>query len=143
MNRFLKTAVLSLAVGATTLATLPAAQAGEWRRNHRQHRGDGDLVAAGILGLAVGALAVGALSDPGPRYYDDGPVYVDPPYRPRPVRRYVERRYVEPDVVYANGALDPWTPEWYQYCDSRYRSFNARTGTFTGYDGAQHFCVAN
>ena len=33
--------------------------------------------------------------------------------------------------------------EWYDYCSDRYRSFNARTGTFTGNDGEQHFCVAN
>ncbi|TIO82382.1 MAG: BA14K family protein, partial [Mesorhizobium sp.] len=25
----------------------------------------------------------------------------------------------------------------------RYRTFNSRTGTFTGNDGEQHFCVAN
>ncbi|RVC21767.1 BA14K family protein, partial [Mesorhizobium sp. M7A.F.Ca.AU.002.02.1.1] len=25
----------------------------------------------------------------------------------------------------------------------RYRSFNSRTGTFTGNDGEQHFCTAN
>lgn len=141
MNRFLKTAVLSLAVGATTLAALPAAEAGDWRRHHRHHRSGGDdLVAAGIVGLAVGALAVGLASQP--RYAE--PVYVNPHRhpRPRPVRDYDFP--AEPDVVYVdNYAAEPWTREWFQYCESRYRSFNARTGTFTGYDGQQHFCVAN
>lgn len=36
--------------------------------------------------------------------------------------------------------LEPWTPEWYDYCASRYRSFNARTGYFTAYSGRKKFC---
>lgn len=35
---------------------------------------------------------------------------------------------------------EPWTGEWYEYCANRYRSFNARTGTYTTYGGAQRFC---
>ena len=34
----------------------------------------------------------------------------------------------------------PWTPEWYTYCAQRYRSFNAHTGYFRGYDGLPYFC---
>jgi hypothetical protein len=30
-----------------------------------------------------------------------------------------------------------------RYCYDRYGSFDARTGTYAGYDGARHFCVAN
>lgn len=26
------------------------------------------------------------------------------------------------------------------YCHSKYRSYNSRTGTYTGYDGRQHYC---
>jgi len=26
------------------------------------------------------------------------------------------------------------------YCRAKYRSYNARTGTYTGYDGRQHYC---
>jgi hypothetical protein len=26
------------------------------------------------------------------------------------------------------------------YCHRKYRSYNSRTGTFTGYDGRQHYC---
>jgi hypothetical protein len=29
---------------------------------------------------------------------------------------------------------------WYEYCSSKYRSFNANTGTYTGYDGLTHYC---
>jgi hypothetical protein len=137
MNRILKTAILSAAVAATTFAAMPAANAGDnWRRHHRHRSSDGDLVAAGILGLAVGALAVGAANASRPEYrvydYDD---------YPRDRRYYPARREYVVDQGYG-GALEPWTPEWYRYCEDRYRSFNARTGTFTGYDGRRHFCIA-
>ncbi|TIV44160.1 MAG: BA14K family protein, partial [Mesorhizobium sp.] len=96
-----------------------------------------DALAAGVVGLAAGALIGSALSNPGPRYYD--PAYDDGYYVDRPVRRY----YVQPRVVYADRYAEPWTRDWYEYCSDRYRTFNSRTGTFTGNDGEQHFCVAN
>ncbi|MGO4638078.1 BA14K family protein [Mesorhizobium sp. 2RAF45] len=147
MNRIFKTAVLSAAMAATMLVALPAAKADEWR--HHRHHGNGDAIAAGVLGLAAGALIGGALANDQPppdanRYYDDG-YYNDGYYdrdvriRPAPVRRY----FVEPRVVYANRYAEPWTRDWYEYCSDRYRSFNSRTGTFTGNDGEQHFCTAN
>jgi BA14K-like protein len=131
MNRFFKTAMLSVAVAATTLATLPVANAGDryWRRggyyHHHYHSDGGDLAVAGILGLAAGALAVGIASQPEPVYA----------YR-RPIREY-------PATGYYGGALEPWSPEWYDYCSDRYRSFSPRSGTFIGYDGREHFCVAD
>jgi len=141
MNRFLKTAILSVAVAATTLTTLPAANAGDryWRHNGRHyhdHSRGNDLAVAGILGLAAGALAVGLTSQPAPE-----PVYVNPyrQPRPRPVRDYPETVYLDE----YEGAYEPWSSEWYDYCSDRYRSFDPRTGTFVGYDGAEHFCVAN
>ncbi|BCG71420.1 hypothetical protein MesoLj113a_25780 [Mesorhizobium sp. 113-1-2] len=147
MNRIFKTAVLSAAMAATMLVALPAANADEWR--HHRHHGNGDAIAAGVLGLAAGALIGGALANDRPppdanRYYDDG-YYNDGYYdrevrvRPAPVRRY----YVQPRVVYADRYAEPWTRDWYEYCSDRYRSFNSRTGTFTGNDGEQHFCTAN
>lgn len=35
---------------------------------------------------------------------------------------------------------EPWTAAWYSYCADRYRSFNARTGTFISYTGEAVFC---
>ncbi|MGX5845219.1 BA14K family protein [Mesorhizobium sp. ArgA1] len=140
MNRIFKTAVLSAAVVATTLATLPAANAGDWRLHG--HHGDGDAVAAGVLGPAAGALIVGALTNdrPPPRDYYYGDYYHrHVRVRQAPVRRY----YAQPQVFYAYRCAEPWTRDWYVYCSDRYRSFNARTGTFTGNDGEQHFCTAN
>ena len=87
--------------------------------------------------IAAGALIGSALSRPAPPppYYDD---YDAPP-------RYVVRRdvVVRRAPAYYAGGIEPWTRDWYEYCSDRYRSFNARTGTFTGYDGERHFCVAN
>ena len=136
MNRIFKTTILSAAIAATTLATLPAANADEWR-HHRHH--NGDALAAGVLGLAAGALIVGALNNPQPTYYDPGYDDYDGYARPAPVRRY----YAQPRVVYADRYAEPWTREWYEYCSDRYRTFNSRSGTFTGNDGEQHFCTAN
>ena len=92
MNRIFKTAILSAAVAATTLATLPAANAGDryWRNNgrHYHHYSDsGDLAVAGILGLAAGALVVGLASQPAPVYANP---YRQP--RPRPIRDYPRDR---------------------------------------------------
>lgn len=138
MNRFLKTSILSAAVAATILATVPVASAG----GHGWHRGhsDGDLVAAGILGLAAGALTVGVLSQPRePVYYAPASVrpYVDDPSYPPAPARYEYRR-----VEYGYDGLEPWSREWYRYCESRYRSFDPNSGTFIGYDGREHFCAA-
>lgn len=54
MNRFLKTAILTAGIAATTLATFSAANADDWRW-HRHHH-NGDALAAGVVGLAAGAL---------------------------------------------------------------------------------------
>ncbi len=140
MNRILKGFVLSLTAFAITLSVLPAAQAGDnWRRHH--HR-NGDLVAAGVLGLAVGAIAAGIATGPREVYVEDDyyePVYRNPRPRPHPNREYIVR---QPNVAYYGG-LEPWSVDWYEYCDNRYRSFDPETGTFMGYDGQRRFCVAN
>ncbi len=105
------------------------------RRHDRRHRGQrryyssdrgyyyrndsaGAAAAAGVLGLAAGALIGSALS--APQYV--GPQYVAPP--PAAVR-----------LRYA-----PWTPEWYAYCSRKYRSFNPQTGYFLAYSGKYRFC---
>lgn len=141
MNRFLKTTILSAALAATTLAALPAAEARDrYRhfepRHHHVHRhSNGDAVAAGILGLAAGAIIMGAMTQPAPL----GPVYREPVYEPDYYPPAPRRRVYYERVT----SVEPWTPAWYRYCENRYRTFKARSGTFTGYDGAEHFCVAN
>ena len=34
----------------------------------------------------------------------------------------------------------PWTPEWYDYCMRKYRSFNPETGYYVTYSGRLRFC---
>jgi len=44
-----------------------------------------------------------------------------------------------PAPSYAGG-FEPWTDEWYDYCASRYRSFNPQTGMFLAYSGQYKPC---
>lgn len=135
MNRVFKTVILSTAVAAMTLTAFSSANARDWRRHHGHHSSHrGDALAAGVVGLAAGALIAGALSAPRPAYADDGYIYDD--------GYYDQPRYVQRAPVRVRYAMEPWTREWFRYCSDRYRSFDARTGTFTGYDGRQHFCNA-
>ena len=135
----LKGLALAALVGLSAL-TLPAtAEAGRGWGGHgwgghgyyggRGWRGGGwggpGYWGAGLIGLGVGAAIGSALA---------APVYVDP---------YVDAP-PPPPAAYAPVAAGygpaPWSSEWYDYCAQRYRSFNARTGYFMGYDGQPHFC---
>ena len=79
---------------------------------------------AGLIGLGVGAAIGSALA---------APVYV-----------ILRRRTASATAAYAPVAAGtgrrPGRPSGTTYCAQRYRSFNARTGYFTGYDGQPHFC---
>ncbi|MCO6387660.1 BA14K family protein [Aliihoeflea sp. 40Bstr573] len=140
MNRIVKTAAVSALVAVTALTAALPANAGErWR--HRDRGNGGDVVAAGVLGLAAGALIAGSANNRpvyGERYYDGG--YAPRPVYQRPVRVYEERR---PVYVERYATFEPWTRDWYRYCSDRYRSFDPDTGTFVGYDGVRRFCEAN
>ncbi len=145
MNNFAKSAVAAVVGFASVASTFTAAEAGDWRRNHRrpvivQHHNN-DALAAGLLGLAAGAIIIGALSQPEPVYQ---PRRV---YRERPVSVYdyppAPRRSYEPEVITYDAGLEPWSREWFRYCTNRYQSFNPETGTYRGYDGQNHFCAAN
>ncbi|WP_417669974.1 BA14K family protein [Roseibium sp.] len=144
--------VLAVALAGALLApTFSAAEAGPrdgWRghhgghghhRPHRPHHGhhkkknkNGDVgaaVAAGIIGLAAGAILLGATSRPS--YAAPAPSYYPP--APTPGRVH------GPGPSYGYG-YQPWSPAWYDYCASKYRSFNPHTGTYTTYRGVQKFC---
>jgi hypothetical protein len=127
---FLKSLTLAALVALSALSLPATAEAGRgwgghghWHGGHwRGGWGGPGYWGAGLIGLGVGA-AIGALA---------APVYADP---------YVD---APPPPAYAPVATGygpaPWSPEWYDYCAQRYRSFNARTGYFMGYDGQPHFC---
>jgi hypothetical protein len=88
---------------------------GRWYtyRNGRWYDDSGAAVAAGVIGLAAGAIAGSALSN-------NRTVVVEEPRR---------GRYPE-----------PYTAEWYRQCDLKYNSFRASDGTYLGYDGKRHTC---
>jgi len=136
------------------------------RYGHRYHTkrkrsSKGDLVAAGVIGLALGAIIASEANRkkqhshstyrhpaPQPTYQYDG--YGQPYYSGQriPLDQYGNPvsqapRYDDPEIITFrdSASLEPWTPGWRQWCSNRYRSFNAQTGTFRGYDGLDHFCV--
>lgn len=82
--------LIAAGVAAATMAaaTIPAAEARPYRdRYHYGHRHhNGDAVAAGIAGLAIGAIIGSAASRP--RYYEPPRGYYAPP-----PPRYYEPRY--------------------------------------------------
>lgn len=165
MNKFLKTAILGFAAMAAVAAPISTASADSWRGNggwnngrhggwhggrndwnrprpnydRPRKRDRSDAIAAGVIGLAAGAIIAGALSQP------STPTYAPPPpprvyYPPQPA--YNAYPPAPASVKYRGGA-QPWSQAWYNYCSQKFRSFNPKTGTYRGYDGADHFCVAN
>lgn len=120
--RFAKGVAAALALSVASLSVVGTAEARD--RHYRHYHGGGDAVAAGVVGLAAGAILGSALARP--RYYEPVTVYPAP-----------RRVYVQEVPVYA---VEPWTAEWYSYCADRYRTFDARSGTYMGYDGFRRFC---
>ncbi|WP_428650264.1 BA14K family protein [Roseibium sp.] len=144
-----KRLIAAALTGALLLPTVATAEAGSrhgWREHHggyherhgsyrkhkrhnkRRHKNNdnvGAAVAAGIIGLAAGAILLGATNQPS---------YAGPP----PVDYYPPAPY--PGRVQGPVGYQPWSPAWYDYCSSKYRSFNPSTGTFTTYRGEQRFC---
>lgn len=104
----------ALTVGALTLAS--PAEAG--RRHY------GGAAAAAIIGLGVGAALASR-----PYYYGYRPYYYGPP----PAYAYA------PPPTYSYRPA-PWTPDWYAYCASKYRSFDRYSGTYQPYYGPRRLC---
>ena len=144
MKSMIKNTVLGLAVAATALSVVPAQAHDHWRRHYDSD--GGDALAAGIAGLAIGAIVGGLASQPS----RPERVYIDPPYPPvyptyqsYTVYEAPRYQYRRPVYSYSYGGLEPWTPSWYRACSQRYRSFDPSSGTFVGYDGQRHFCTFN
>jgi hypothetical protein len=79
----------------------------------------------GYGGFAAGAIIGGALAAR-PYYYGGyyGPsYYYEPYYEPAP-----------PPAYYSGGGDDV------AYCMQRFKSYDPRSGTYLGYDGARHPC---
>jgi hypothetical protein len=131
MKPLMKTILLSAAAATFALASVSDASA--WDRWH--HGGwHGGGWGYGAAGLAGGLLLGSAIASQPRYYYDDE-------YAPPPVRYYAPPPPVYYPGPYAGNGLRPWSPQWMRYCEGRYRTFDARSGTFVGNDGMRHFCV--
>jgi hypothetical protein len=94
-------------------------------RHHNYRHNDGwnsgaALATGAILGLAIGSLAT-------PNYY-----YAPPP----------PRVYYAPPPPPAYGYYGGPTAQHISWCESQYRSYDARYNTWVGYDGYVHQCVS-
>ena len=108
---------------------------GEWRgRQGNGWRGDGGWHGGGndFTGSLYRGLGFGLGRSFGNWVFGSPPVVVQAPPPPVVVQ--------SPPVVVA-PAIIPGTPQWYAYCAQRYRSFDARSGTYLGYDGYRHQCL--
>ncbi|MBO6726978.1 MAG: BA14K family protein [Rhizobiaceae bacterium] len=148
MKTFARTFVLSLSTAAVVLSAMPIAEAGDRHRRHRverHHDRVGEAIGAGIIGLARGAIVVGVLSE---QANANNNAAAQNPYRrprPSPERDFFPApppRNYGYEASYSRS-LEPWSPGWYDYCEARYRSFRADTGTYTTYSGEKRFCVAD
>jgi len=63
-----------------------------------------------------------------------------PPPPPLPDRSVPQARNYASVAPSGSVAPEAWTQDWYNYCSSKYRSFNPSTGYFTTYSGEQKFC---
>lgn len=183
----IKSTAITLAATLAFSVAMPLASANAGGKNK------GDLIAAGVIGLALGAIIADSSSrrhQRADRLYYNQPAYTPPqpvaryndpysapysePYpdagqryddyyrdndasydRPEPIgqRRDYRRAYQpapkprhrEPRVITYNEQpsydTQPWSAGWLSYCRGKFRSFNAKSGTFLGYDGKRHFCV--
>ena len=113
MNLF-KKAVLGTAVGAMALATATPADARTYYRHYR-HDNTGAIVGAGILGLAIGAIAASSGRN---GYYNGG---------------YYDGYYNRPGYAYYYDSY----PGYYTYYDGYYyNGYRYNNGWF--YDGRGH-----
>lgn len=173
MTGLLRTAALAAAVCATSLVCLQAANAAEFTTIYPSYDlyrlPNGSLavnpaVRAQAYGITAPAYNYGPV--PSRSYGITAPAYNYGPSRSygiaAPAYNYgLSRSYGITAPAYNYGlsrtygitapaysgpvaaGLHPWSPQWYSYCQDRYRTFQPHSGTFTGYDGQQHFCVGS
>jgi hypothetical protein len=154
-KRLLAAALLagsSIAVVASPVSAAPAAPGVALQNlapssvEHVRWWGRGGCWGCGVgAGFVAGAIVGGALA--APYYYGPGPYYYGPGYGPGP--------YYGAGPYYGSGPYYPApapAPAYYggpapgpggdasAYCAQRFHSYDPRTGTYLGTDGARHPC---
>lgn len=120
----------AVTLGAVSFAASAEAGGRHHYRHHHKH-GGGAAVAAAILGFGLAAALSSRPHYYEPSYYSYG--YAPYAYAPPPRRYYGPR-------IYSSYSPPIWSPEWYEYCASKYRSFDPRDGTFQPYHGPRQLC---
>jgi hypothetical protein len=87
--------------------------------------GPGPDLGSAVVGGIIGGGIVSWLNRPEP------PPPPPPPPEPEPA---------PPPQGASAVVLDPFTGPWYEWCAGKYKSFDAKTGTWTDNDGQKHFC---
>ncbi len=101
-------------------------------------------IIAGVAGLAIGAIIAGSQQQRQITPRQVAPVVNTPRHRPLPGHAFPEAPAShQPRIITYEGAFEPWTQSWADWCSRRYRSFNISNGTYKGYDGVSRFCVVN
>ncbi|WP_375677475.1 BA14K family protein [Bartonella sp. AS69XJJH] len=105
---------------------------------HIDNSGDG--LAVGILGLAAGTILGTVLQKP------EQPQVV---YQIVPQNQVIYREVPQNQRIYQVQQTVEYEPlqqssesDWLNYCKKKYRSFNAKTGTFRDRNGLEHVCYA-
>ncbi|WP_273719803.1 MULTISPECIES: BA14K family protein [unclassified Bartonella] len=109
-------------------------------KHYGSRKNSGDALAAGILGLAAGAILSNIFKEP-----EQPQIIYQAPQQPQVIYQTVPQN----QVIYEVQSTTTYRPlqqsqtyNWLQYCKKKYRSFNPQTGTFRGSDGREHFCYA-
>jgi len=146
-KRLLAAALLagsSVAVVANPVSAAPAAPGVALQKmapssvEHVRWWGRGGCWGCGVgAGFVAGAIVGGALA--APYYYGPGPYYYGPGpyYGPG----YGGPAYPAPAPAYYGGPAAPGPGgDASAYCAQRFHSYDPRTGTYLGNDGARHPC---
>lgn len=147
MKKIINSLVIVASIAAISVTSVSTAQAHKIKVKHhhqkhvqKQNNGN-NAVVWGIIGLAAGAIIAGSANNRSQQHRVITPQKRHPganhfPQAPRQTHRQKRKYQQAQQQGYA-----PWSRNWYNYCDNKYRSFNPSTGTFRGYDGRDHFCV--
>ncbi len=157
--RILKPLALSAVIAMAALAAPTKAKAGD----------GGDIIAGAIIGITAGAILGSIAHDSHHRSYYEPRyrprhyrrpvrVYEERVYYEEP--EYIEDDYDVPAYAYDNDGYDAPPPRrryrnarrvsygapregskaWYRYCANKFRSFDARSGTYQPYEGPRRRC---